>query len=80
MNEDPVPSLLARIDERTENIQHRVRSIEMKFEGYATTRDLKHAIDRLDAVEANIAKAAWAIIGAWISGFGVVLSMLLKRF
>lgn len=50
MNEE-IHALLARIDERTENTQHRVRNIEMKFDNYATRRDLEHVSDRVAAVE-----------------------------
>ena len=45
----------------------------------AAHRDVHAALDaRLVLVEGSIRKAAWAIIGAWISGLGVVFGLIFK--
>jgi hypothetical protein len=78
-NDRSASALLARIDERTENIQHRVRNIEMKFDGYATTRDMAGVSARVDSLEMNQRKAVWAIVTAWIGGLATVGGLLLRK-
>jgi hypothetical protein len=72
-------ALLARIDERTANIQQRVVNIEQKFDGYATTRDLGAVSLRVDGLELNQRKAVWAIITAWLGVAATAIGLILKR-
>jgi hypothetical protein len=77
-------ALLARIDERTANIQTRVENMETKFDTFLTRREADHQFAahniRITSVEGSISKGLWAIASAWLAGIGVVISLLLKKF
>lgn len=68
-----------------EAANHRHRNTAMSIEGLAKKMDsfvpraeieanARAHEDRIDKIEANINKAAWGIIGAWICGIGVVVT------
>ena len=61
------------------HLGHDVKNINAKLDAYPTHRDLKAVENRVSVLEAAQRKAAWLIIGAWISGLGVVGSLLLKK-
>jgi hypothetical protein len=72
-------SLLARIDERTENIQRRLVTIERQFDGYATREALLGVAARVDTMERNLTKAAWTGILSGLSRAAAIAGMLLKK-
>jgi hypothetical protein len=73
MNDDAsIHGMLARIDERTENTQHRLRNLEQRFDAYATNRDLLSVTDRVERLENNQTWVTRAVVGAWIGGLGVI--------
>lgn len=85
---------LARIEERikaqTEQSEHRHNNMKLVVEGFVPRRELEERFksmeDRIDRSESRqdradgqINKAAWAIVTAWLSMIGVVVSMILKK-
>jgi hypothetical protein len=62
-------------------VRHLTRSVEYlstKLDSAPNAKDIAALDVRLTKVEANLSKAAWAIIGAWVSGIGVVLTYIIK--
>jgi hypothetical protein len=71
---DSSNSLLARIDERTENIQRRLVTIERQFDNYATREALLAVMERVNSVERNL---TWATRAGIMSGLGLVASIIM---
>jgi hypothetical protein len=61
------------------HLSHDVKNLSQKLDAYPTRRDLDAVEARVSVLETAQRKAAWLIIGAWISGLGVVGSLLLKK-
>lgn len=61
------------------HLAHDVKNLNTKLDAYSTRRELEAAENRITSLERNQNRAAWAIIGAWLSGFGVVGSLVLKK-
>jgi hypothetical protein len=70
---------LARIDERTENIQRRLVTIERQFDSYATREALLAVAARVDTLESNLVKAAWTGILSGLSMAAAIAGLLLKK-
>lgn len=85
---------LARIEERikaqTEQSEHRHNNMKLAVEGFVPRRELDERFRsmeerlerselRQDRADGHISKAAWAIVTAWLSGIGVVVSLLMKK-
>lgn len=78
---------LARIEERQQaasaNADHRHANLKMALDAFVPRAELEQrhkAVDkRLDTIEGNMNKAAWAIIAAWVSGLGVVATLVRSK-
>jgi hypothetical protein len=70
--------MMAELRKDMQYLSHDVKNLTMKLDALPTIKDVEAMQKRLDHVESNMNKAAWAIIGAWISGIGVVVSIFIK--
>jgi hypothetical protein len=79
---ESITTKLAVVENEMKNLAHDVRGFGMALQQLVTRREVddhqKHRAEthealkeRVKALEANQAKAAWAIIGAWLAGLGV---------
>jgi hypothetical protein len=71
---------VAMAELRTEmrHLSHDVKNLTLKLDAVPSVREVEALEKRLNKVEGHLTKAAWAIIGAWISGIGVVFSIFTK--
>jgi hypothetical protein len=73
-----VKVVIAELRVEVKHLANSVQSLSYKLDNAPNIRDVAAVEVRLSKVEANLNKAAWAIIGAWVSGIGVVLTFLLR--
>lgn len=90
MSDDVISQVLialARIEERikaqAEQSEHRHNNLKMVVEGFVPRRELDERFAAMNARitknENNISRGGWAIISAWLSGIGVVVTLALKK-
>lgn len=61
------------------HLAHDVKNLTMKLEASPTKREMEAAETRIDALEKNQSRVAWAIITAWIGGLSTVGALIAKK-
>jgi uncharacterized coiled-coil protein SlyX len=73
-----VKVVIAELRTQVGYLADNVKTLTQKLDQAPNARDVVALETRLAKVEANLNKAAWAIIGAWVSGLGVLITFLLR--